>query len=297
MSDFQRPMQVWPELAHAARRVRLEAFDLTLHCLVAGPEHGPALLLLHGLGDESDTWRHVFAPLAETYRVVAPDLPGFGRSDLLKPVTMPALRDVMFALLDALGIDTVSIVGSSLGGMLAHYMALGQPERVRKLVLLDGGLVSVKTSMTPRTMAFLVPVLGEWVYNGLRRNPQTTYETLYPYYADLDALPQADRDFLYQRVNERVWSDKQRDGFMAVLRSLVRWLPGQQAALTAAVSELTVPTLVVWGEHDQINAIENGRALVEAQPSATLHVLDGVGHLPQQEAPDVLLSVLADFLR
>ncbi|MCS6863432.1 MAG: alpha/beta fold hydrolase, partial [Abditibacteriales bacterium] len=80
MSEFQRPMEPWPALAPYVRKVQLRS-GLTLFAFEAGAPDAPPLLLIHGLGDEADTWRHVFLPLAERYHVIAPDLPGFGRSD------------------------------------------------------------------------------------------------------------------------------------------------------------------------------------------------------------------------
>ncbi|MDW8327316.1 MAG: hypothetical protein RMK99_12170, partial [Anaerolineales bacterium] len=107
----------------------------------------------------------------------------------------------------------------------------------------------------------------------------------------LDALPEADRKFLYQRVNERVWSDDQRRAFLSILRQLVWVQPGQQRKLEARLATLTVPTRAVWGERDVVNDIESGRALVTIQKGTTLTVLPGVGHNVQQEAPGEVLKI------
>ncbi|MCS6911539.1 MAG: hypothetical protein NZM11_13370, partial [Anaerolineales bacterium] len=123
-------------------------------------------------------------------------------------------------------------------------------------------------------------------------DPQAAYESLRPFYADLDALPEADRKFLYQRVNERVWSDDQRRAFLSILRQLVWVQPGQQRKLEARLAALTVPTRAVWGERDAVNDIESGRAMIAIQKNATLTVLPGVGHNVQQEAPGEVLKVV-----
>ncbi len=89
----------------------------------------PAALLLHGLGDEADTWRHLIEPLSQRWRVIAPDLPGFGRSDQpRRAYTLDFLRGCLFELLEVLAVPEVLLVGHSLGGMLAHGMLLEQTE-------------------------------------------------------------------------------------------------------------------------------------------------------------------------
>jgi pimeloyl-ACP methyl ester carboxylesterase len=139
---------------------------------------------------------------------------------------------------------------------------------------------------------FLLPLVGEWSYNRLRKDPQAAYHTLQGYYSRLDELPQVDRDFLYQRVNERVWSDGQRRGFLATLRGLVAWLPGQQKSLPERLRGWTIPTMVVWGENDRINAVANAHALDKLMPSARLIIVAGAGHNVQQEQPGAIVEAI-----
>jgi pimeloyl-ACP methyl ester carboxylesterase len=130
----------------------------------------------------------------------------------------------------------------------------------------------------------------------LRRDPQAAYRTLAPYYGCLDELPEADRTFLFERVNERVWSDGQRRAFFSTFRNLARWLPGQQRGLLSKLSTLGVQTLVVWGEADRINSIENGRALAELQPTAHLVVVPGAGHNVHQENAGAVLEAIRSWM-
>jgi pimeloyl-ACP methyl ester carboxylesterase len=292
MSEFQREMQPWPALAPYARKVQTRS-GLTLFAFEAGAKDAPPLVLIHGLGDEADTWRHVFLPLVERYRVIALDLPGFGRSD--KPdrtYSLAFLRDSIVELMDALGCQTAGLAGHSLGAVIAQSVALEYPARVRELVLISGSLTARAQKLNPVMLQMALPFLGERMYNSLRASPDAAYATLRPYYADLDALPEEDRKFLYQRVNERVWSDGQRRAFLSILRQLVWNTPFRQKKLEARLARLITPTRVVWGEADAVNAVESGRALTAIQRSATLTVLHGVGHNVQQEAPEMLLEVI-----
>ena len=296
MSLYQRPMLPWPELECYARIVRLVKNGLTLYTYDAGAGTATPMLLIHGLGDEADTWRHVITPLSADRRVVALDLPGFGRSDKPeRPYTLPFFQDVVIELLDALSVQHAILIGHSLGAVIAHSTALNHPERVERLILVDGSLVVHSQKLDLAMMLFLIPGLGEWLYTRLRRDPQAAYQTLAPYYGRLDELPKADRDFLFQRVNERVWSDGQRRAFFGTFRNLARWLPGQQRDLASRLSRLNVPTLVVWGEADRINPVENGRALVEWQ-SARLVVVPDAGHNVHQENAEVVLKAIYEWM-
>jgi len=294
MNEFQREMQPWPALAPFGRTVKLLRGGLSVFVYDSGASEKPPLVLIHGLGDEADTWRHVFAPLSERYRVVALDLPGFGRSE--KPnraYALSFLRDTVVDLLDTLKLSPATLMGSSLGAVIAQAVALAHPARVRELILLDGSITSRAQKVNPVILQMALPFLGERMYSGLRGHPQAAYDSLRPYYANLDSLPEVDRQFLYQRVNERVWSDGQMRAFLSILRQLVFSAPFRQKAQETQLAQLTTPTHAIWGELDVINAVESGRALVAVQKSARLTVLPGVGHLPQQEAPELIVKAVS----
>ncbi len=295
-NPYQQPMPAWPALQSYARHVTLPG-GLRLHCYDSASPTGPLFLLLHGLGDEADTWRNIFLALAQHGRVIAPDLPGFGRSD--KPetaYTIPYFCQVILALMDQLPVAQAALAGHSMGAVIAHQFALENPLRVNRLALLSGALVASAARLNLGVLLFLVPGLGEWLYNRLRRDPQAAFRTLAPYYRSLDGLPQAERDFLFQRVNQRVWSDGQRHAFLSALRGLAGWAPGQQKTLPARLAGLHVPTLVIWGAADRINSIENGRLLARLQPSARLVEIPGAGHNLHQEDPQAVLKALETWL-
>jgi pimeloyl-ACP methyl ester carboxylesterase len=224
---------------------------------------------------------------------LAPDLPGYGRSD--KPrraYTVPFDCQVLLELLDHLEIERATLIGHSLGALVAQSVALDHPDRVARLVLIGGSLVATKQRLALGTLLFLVPGVGEWLYSRLRKDPEAAYETLRPYYGDLDRLPEADRAFLYRRVNERVWSDGQRRAFFSTLRHLARWLPTQQQALPARLAASRVPTTAIWGELDRMSPAEGGRRLAELQPGVRLVVVPKAGHNVHQENPSAVLHAI-----
>jgi pimeloyl-ACP methyl ester carboxylesterase len=297
MNTYRNPMQPWPGLEpyvqafHLSRsRLKLFAYDTANH-----PAE-PLILLLHGLGDEADTWRHLIAPLAAYGRVVAPDLPGFGRSDKpLRSYSIAFLCDAIQELLEQIQAAQVFLAGHSMGAVLAQTLALEQPARLKGLVLVDGTLLNRGLRLNPQLLFMLAPGLGEWWYTRLRKDPRAAYETLRPYYHCLENLPEVERRLLYQRVNQRVWDDAQRAAYLSTLRNLAPFVSRQQKELPERLARLAVPTLVIWGEDDRIVSLASGTALAQIQTSARLVTLPQTGHQPQQECPQALIqAILSD---
>jgi pimeloyl-ACP methyl ester carboxylesterase len=292
-SNFRSPMQPFPGLETYARTFDLPRSGVKLFAFIAGEPKPLKIVLLHGLGDEADSWRHLIEPLSAYGQIVAPDLPGFGRSD--KPrrnYTIAFLNDAIVELLGLLDVSSAIIVGNSLGATIAQSLALEQPSWLKGVVLIDGTLVNKAKRINPLLLLLMLPGVGEWYYTRLRKNPQAAYETLRPYYCDLDALPQDERQFLFQRVNQRVWDDEQRYAYLSTLRNLAPFITRQQKGLPERLSRLDVPTLILWGEEDKIMSLANGKAAAAAQPSARLVTLAGACHLPQQECPQAVIQAM-----
>jgi len=270
---------------------------LRLHCYDSGPHPATPLVLIHGLGDEADTWRHVFPAVARWRRVIALDLPGFGRSE--KPrraYTLAFFAQTVAGLLAVLGIDKAVLVGHSMGAAVAQRLALAQPRWAEQLVLIGGGLPTQPWRPPAQVWLFLTPGLGEIFYTSLRRSQEQAYATLGPYYHDLAGLPQADRAFLRERVWARVWSAGQRRAFLSTLR----WLAIDQATradfFRMRLASLQTPTTIIWGEHDLIAPPAAGAAMAALMPQAQLHLIAKSGHLPHQERPDQVIEALHEIL-
>ena len=148
-----------PRLEHK----RINLAGVNLHYAQAG--EGPVVLLVHGLGTSSVTWSHNIEPLAGAgYTVLAPDLPGHGDSDKPRSLSYgPAAgARVIHDFLDALGVNRVSLVGNSAGGLIAGLFALDHPLRVDRLVLVASGGLGRDVSWALRILS--VPVLAELIY-------------------------------------------------------------------------------------------------------------------------------------
>ncbi|MFZ4701574.1 MAG: alpha/beta fold hydrolase [Candidatus Methylumidiphilus sp.] len=267
--------------------------EVKVYVYDSGASAKPTLLLIHGLGDDADTWRHVFIPLAEKYRVVALDLPGFGRSDKPRRIySIKFLRDVLIELMDALSLGQVVLMGNSLGAILAEIVAIKHPTRVAGLVLLDGTVSAPVFSYHRSFLLMALPLLGRRLYGSLRGNPQAAYDSLRLFFAHLENLPEADRQFLYQRVNQRMWDDRQRDAFLSLLHQLVWCEPLRKHHFARCLGRLCIPTQIIWGEHDAVLPVECAHDLLAKRPGCQLTVLPETGHIPQQENPDAVVQVL-----
>jgi pimeloyl-ACP methyl ester carboxylesterase len=221
--------------------------------------------------------------------VIALDLPGFGRSQT-RISSIGGFTDAVFELIKILNLEAVHLIGSSLGAVVAANFAANHKTYAKSLCLIGGaapnlGGVEVSAAITP----LLEVGTGEAFYNGLREAGQAAaFATLNPYYANLSAMPTADLEFLGTRVWERVNSDTQRDAFFAALRSLFTQAPRL---------ELNLPTLLIWGEADNIVPQIHARRLLQEIPESHLSVIAKAGHLPHQEQPEATLKVLLEWLK
>jgi len=297
-SKYQQPMKPWLPLEPLSTKVKLSADDLSLFFFEDGTQNPQSLILIHGLGDEADTWRHVIKSFAEDYHVVALDLPGFGRSSQPdRNYTPEFLMNTIIRMMDELSIEKAILMGSSLGGILAHGLAIQDPDRVSGLILVGGALLQSSFSQDWTLQLMRLPIIGEWLYTHLRKDPQAAFDSLRNVYHDLDGLPTADQEFLFERVNQRVWSDKQRRAYFSTLRNLISWVKGHKGNLSERLQQISVPTLVVRGEYDPLFSDKNAENIIGVQPNAYKVTIERVGHLPHQEDPKTFLAYTDNWLK
>lgn len=296
-NSFKQPMMSWPSLEKYARIVHVLELHLNLFVFDSGRSSKPTIMLIHGLGDEADTWRHVFEPLADLFRVIAVDLPGFGRSD--KPdrdYTPKFMMDAILKLADHMDLSEIILMGSSMGAILAHSIALRNPERVQKLILVGGALLQNEPVRDKGLALMKIPLLGEWLYTRLQNDPNAAYDSLRTVYFNLDQMPEPDREFLFYRVNQRVYDDGQKRAYLSALRHLYPWAKMSQSNLIDQLNQLTVPTLIIRGEHDPLMGLNAAEGLSNLQPNSELVNIQGAGHLPHQEKPTQFIEAVKIWL-
>lgn len=234
---------------------------------------GPVVLLLHGWGASKELMSPV-ADRLQGYRVIAPDLPGFGATDV--PPQAWGVDDYatwVLALLDRLGVDTVHVIGHSNGGRVAIALAAKHPGRVGRLVLADS--------------AGIVPP------HGLRHHWRVRTFKLLRAASQARWLPAVVRTAAASRARAR-GSDDYRAASGTLRSTMVRLV---NTDLRPQLAALRCPTLLIWGECDTETPLSDARTMEQLVPDAGLVVFEGRGHFAYAEEPDRFARIVDVFLR
>jgi len=262
----------------------LDAAGLRLHLRDTGPREAPAILFLHGFGSSLHTWEEVAAGLEDRFRVLRIDLPGFGLTgpDPTRDYSDARAHAVILALLDRLGLARVHLAGSSMGGRIAWSFAAAHPERVDRLVLMapDGfaspGLEYGRAARVPLLLRALPYTLPRFMVKG----------GMAPAYAD----PAAMTDPLVERYHAMLIAPGVRQ---AILDRTAQHVLVPPEPLLARIQ---APTLLLWGAQDAMVPVGNAEDYLRVLSDARRVVLEGVGHVPMEEAPGEVVRALRDFL-
>ncbi len=263
--------------------------------------HGPALLLLHGLGGNLGTWDRVIAPLAEHHTVIAPDLLGHGRS--AKPradYSLGGYANAMRDLLVILGEDRVSVVGHSFGGGVAMQFAYQYPERCERVVLVGSG--GLGREVTPLLRMLTVPgsgtALGALTALPLRQvlGAAARVALALPGMGDRRIAPVLRDGQEIIAGWEALLDPETRSAFLHVLRAAVD--PDGQVVtmLDRTYLAAAMPVLLVWGRDDPVIPVAHAYRGEAAMPGSRLEVLERAGHFPHRDRPDDFVAVVEDFL-
>jgi pimeloyl-ACP methyl ester carboxylesterase len=256
---------------------------------------GPAILLIHGIGDNSDTWRDMIRELARDHTVIAPDLLGHGQSD--KPradYSLGGYANGMRDLLTVLGIDKVTVVGHSFGGGVAMQFAYQFPERTERMILVAPG--GLGPEVTPALRAVTLPGFHQLM--GVVTLPVLRHSTV----ASMRLLA-ATRLSLLRDLDEAaaiVDSFKDVRGRRAirhVVSGVVDWrgqivTMADRAYLTAAM-----PMLVVWGADDSVIPARHATIAADIAPGAQVEVMPDAGHFPHKDHPQQFVRIVDEFVR
>ncbi len=237
------------------------------------------VVYLHGMGP-SGRWESYHMAMGTVTDIWAPQLPGWAEGT--PPEGIGTLEDyarLLFSFLDDAGIGEATLVGHCVGGWLALQLAVQQPERFRRLVLVDA--LGLAWEDTPAVE--LAALDDEAFATGV--------------FARLGVIATADPTGFgaaWENVRQGPEFVRQSKG-RGTLLSQTGGAIGD-AALTAAAGALTADTLLVWGAVDGIAPLSQAEALLERMPNARLAVVDGAGHLPMAERPETFNRLLRNFV-
>jgi pimeloyl-ACP methyl ester carboxylesterase len=261
---------------------------------------GPAVILVHGLGDEADSWRHIIPRLsAAGYRTLAPDLPGFGRSTVRGRISLSRHAGLLLSFMTETGAaspgNPAVLAGSSLGAVIAELAAFRRPDLVKALVLIDG-CFPLSGGVDRGLLLMGLPFIGRRWYRAFRRDHEGAWKSLYPYYFNLEGLGEVDKRFLRERVIARVESAGQERAYFASLRDMNRLSLSGGAALSFALRIFPGKILLLWGSEDRIIPKQRIAGFRGVRAGAELRIIEKAGHLPHQEKPEEAAGEMLDFL-
>lgn len=260
----------------------------------AGPADGPVVVLIHGLLSDSETWSGTIGPLAARgLRVYAVDLVGHGAS-AAPPGTylLDDFAQFLDGFLDALGLDSVTICGHSLGGAIAVHFGYHYPKRVERLVLVSAGGLGKEVNIALRALsvrgaeALTGAVLGRrpvqwllrrrWIYRLLRIGPSRLAN--------------------FRRVGRSLMWRERRHAFFASLRGVIRPSGQRGSFLEMKYLAAQVPTLLVWSERDGIIPVRHAHETHAHLPGSRLVVLPGGSHEPHRVHAEQFANEVCAFL-
>ena len=249
-----------------------------IHLAYHDQGQGRTVLFIHAFPLNSSMWQPQIDALSDQFRLIAPDLRGFGQSELgTPPVSLERYSDDLAVLLDTLQIDKATLVGLSMGGYIAFAMLERFRDRIEALVLADtragadsdeareGRFKNAQLAESKGTLAVGEPMLAKLLASGAP-------------------------DSLRSRVLEMMRAN-QGDGVAAALRSMAA-----RPDSTALLETITVPTLVIVGSEDAITPSKEAHTIHAGIKDSQLLELPGTGHLSNLEAPDAFTAALRSFL-
>jgi pimeloyl-ACP methyl ester carboxylesterase len=254
---------------------------------------GPPLVFVHGLSGSWPNWLEQLPVFADSHRVIAMDLPGFGHSPLPhERITISGYARLLDGLLDELGIDAATVVGNSMGGFTSAELAIAFPERVERLVLVSpAGLSTYRHPRGTRALPALqrgeriVAAYTAWMASKsdtVTRRPLLRNATLGLVTRHPGRLPAA--------LAAEQLRGAGKPGFIQALEANLDY------DFRHRLPEIACPTLIVWGDSDRVITVNDAAVYAELIPGSRKVVYEDTGHMSQIERPDAFNSLLREFL-
>ena len=252
---------------------KVKVNDLEVNYKIAG--EGPAVFILHGWGSSSDSWTEVQKILADRgCQVVVLDLPGFGKTSAPSSIWgVEEYADFVHEFASQLSVEKFTLVGHSFGGQIAIQFAVMHPEKIDKLIL----VAAAGVRRTPGFAKKLVMAFAKLV-------------SLLLYLIPFRELRTNVRNFFYMAIRRRDYVRAQgimRDVFQKVITQ----------DLTAKFSKIQAPTLIIWGDKDEMTPVQDAYLMDELIPDSKLEIVEGGKHALNFQMPDKLSEEIGGFLK
>lgn len=266
----------------------IEVGDLLVHVRDEGPRDDEMpLVLLHGTGSSLHTWDGLADLLTNDRRVIRFDLPGFGLTgpDPENDYALETYVQFVVDALDTLDVDRCILAGNSLGGYIAWATAVLNPARVEKLVLIDASGYNYESQSVPIGFRLArMPLINNIVQDVLPRS--VVESSVNNVYGD----PSRVTPELVDRYFELTTREGNRDALVERMRQL------QPGTLAERITDITQPTLILWGKKDRLIPLQYGEQFQKDIAQSKLVIWEELGHVPHEEDPALAAKAILDFL-
>lgn len=273
------------------KTVRLLKLGLSIRYAELGNRNNPTILLLHGVPENLHTWYDIAPFLSKNYHILAIDWPGFGGSEAFSDMSSHNPRSFAAVGIDffnTIGIERAHIMATDIGLSPALIMGLDNPNRIERIVVMDG-------------IPFPTSTFSSWELKSFARKNSLRAKALIKWFPKISARIAYNKGF-YKASNipKEVLVEFLKDGYNkttqnAFLAYFQNNAPGQ-AYLERRIHEIEQPVLVVWGRHDRFINVRLGELLDEKLLNSQLKIIEDSGHFVHMDRPDKLLAVTMDFL-
>lgn len=253
---------------------------------------GPVVILIHGFGGSLWQWEYQQVLSHHGYRVITVDLLGSGFSD--KPALEYRPREILgfvLGFMDRLAIPRATLIGNSMGAGVALAVALTEPERVERLVLIGGLPADIKSRLaSPLVRKALDSSVPSWLAEigaklfGPSVGEKVLREIIY------------DQSMITPAVLDRSDRNRRQPGLIGPILAITKTLPDWESHYAPRLNEIRQPTLIIWGEEDRIFPPSVGQTLSQTIAGSRLTLIRRAGHIPQWEQPEVVNHTIRAFL-
>ncbi|MGH1422792.1 MAG: alpha/beta fold hydrolase [Hyphomonas sp.] len=264
----------------------------TVHFRDMGPRDAPTLVMVHGFTSSMQAWDEIAPIMKNDYRVITLDLPahGLSRCGNDDAMSIPSFVNTIDALTEALEVETFTLVGQGLGGNIAWNFGLSHPDRLDAMVLIDStGWPKTKEEREK------VPVIIRLIRNSLAR-PVLRGLDLSPLFRTGLEMSFTDQAMVTDDMIERYATLSRAPCHREALLRMMSQVSERNMADPVSLSAVNVPALIMHGADDRMVPVAHAYKFAEAMPNTQLKIYEGVGHLPQQEAPERILADITSFL-
>jgi len=279
---------------------------------LGGPVHvadyggsGPLIVLVHGLEGSHLNWLAVGPGLAEHHRVIAPDLSGFGLTPpSSRGATVDANAVLVHELIRKYGDAPATVIGNSMGGLIAMIATVGDPSLVEQLVLVDPALPAPRLVTTDPEVLFKIaaPTLplvgGQFIrfYHRTHTPEEHARESMRFVCADPDTVPDEVRSASMEMIRLRRRMDWAVPSFVEATRSIARYSLNRKRFLEV-IHRIAAPTLLIHGAQDRLVDPAAAEWVVGERPDWDLRMWDETGHVPMMEHPERFISTVLGWDR